>query len=259
MPTDPPPQTAQAVTASLRFRVNRWFAVFAAAGLPVLVMLGFWQLARAAEKEQALIVFEAQSQAPPTPLAALDTRDPGLLDGRRVLLTGHYLPERAFLLDNRVLQGRVGYELLMPFIDASGITVIVNRGWLLAPPTRDQLPAVDTPSGLIALRGEIHVPFDAPPKELFATEGWPSVIQTIDVASMSARAELQVFPWLVRLEPGQPGVTEADWPRVNMSPDRHRAYAAQWFLMAIALAIVFVTGGTNIRAWLAARREISTS
>ncbi len=242
-------------TDAVRWRVNLPFLLLVVLGLPFLVSLGFWQLARAAEKEQALLVIEAQRIAPPVPVGSVDLTESSRLDGRRVVLRGRYLPETPFLLDNRILAGRVGYELLMPFADVSGHVVLVNRGWLLAPPTRDQFPQIDTPAGELELRGEIHVPLSAAPGDPMASTGWPSVIQSVEVPALAVRAGMQTFPYLVRLEPGQPGVTEADWPRVNMSPDRHRAYAAQWFLMTIALAVVFVTGGTNTRAWLRARRQ----
>jgi cytochrome oxidase assembly protein ShyY1 len=251
MPIAPPPPEKRPV----RFRVNLRFAAIVALGLPLLVGLGHWQLERAAEKEQVIRLYDARRAAAPALLAELTTRDAAQIDARRVLLKGHYLPGRAFLLDNRILEGRVGYELLMPFADASGQTVIVNRGWLQAPPTRAELPEITTPPGPLELRGELHVPPGDAPPELYATDGWPSVVQAVDIPELSARAGVKAYPYLVRLEPGQPGVTAADWPRVNMTPDRHRAYAAQWFLMAIALVIVFVGGGTNIRAWLAARTE----
>ena len=51
------------------------------------------------------------------------------------------------------------------------------------------------------------------------------------------------------------GVTEADWPAVNIQPERHEAYAAQWFLMAVALVAVFLFGGTNVLAWSRRKRK----
>jgi len=251
MPTEPPPR----VNMPVRFRVNSRFAVLVVVGLPLLLALGNWQLTRAAEKEQALELLDARRKAPPASLAEFGTQDAAKLDARRVLLRGRYLPEKSFLLDNRVLDGRVGYELLMPFADSAGTTVFVNRGWLQARSTRDKLPEITTPSGTLELLGELYVTSGDARTELFATDGWPSVVQAVDVPALSARAGVQAFPHVVRLAPEQPGVTPANWPRVNMNPDRHRAYAMQWFLMAIALLIIFVIGGTNIGAWIAARRE----
>ena len=237
-----------------RFRCNLKFAVLVLALFPALISLGFWQLARAATKEQALAAFDFQRSAPPLPLSALDLSDAAPLTGRRVELRGHYLPAKAFFLDNRVLRGHVGYELLMPFADDSGQVALVNRGWLLAPPTRDKLPAITTPDERLVLQGRLYFPGTAKRQALYATTGWPSVVQGIDVEVLAAQAGVQAFPYLVLLEPGQPGVTEADWPHVNMSPARHRAYAVQWFLLAAGLLVVFAVGGTNLRPWLAASK-----
>ena len=254
MPSEAPDVVSPALHDS-RFRCNLKFAVLVLTLLPLLMSLGFWQLARATTKEQALAAFDLQRSAPPLPLAAVDLSDASPLTGRRVELRGHYLPANAFFLDNRVFRGHVGYELLMPFADASGRIALVNRGWLQAPPTRDKLPPIATPDEALVLQGRLYFPGTAKRPALYATAGWPSVVQAIDVEALAAQAGVQAFPYLVLLHPGQPGVTEADWPHVNMSPARHRAYAVQWFLLAAGLLVVFAVGGTNLRPWLATRKQ----
>jgi cytochrome oxidase assembly protein ShyY1 len=255
MPVRQPPGASGSERIPLRLRCNLRFAALVIVSLPLLITLGFWQLARAVEKEDALRLAQTRRLAPPVSIDKMDPSAGSGLDDKRVLLEGRYLAERAFLLDNRILQGQVGYELLMPFRDAKGITVIVNRGWIKAPPTREELPTFETPGEHLHLQGRIHVPASAALPDTHATPSWPTVIQAVNVPDLARLAGLEAFPFVVRLNPEQPGVTNADWPTVNMDPDRHRAYAAQWFLMAIALLVVFVTGGTNIRAWLAAHRK----
>ena len=93
-----PPASDAAVPpglAPVRFHVNRAFLFLFIVGLPLLVSLGFWQLSRAAEKEQALRVIEEQKTAPPAPIASVDARETSRLDGRRVLLRGRYQIGRA--------------------------------------------------------------------------------------------------------------------------------------------------------------------
>ncbi len=186
----------------------------------------------------------------------IDSADGAALDARLVELEGRYLPDYPFLLDNRILRGRVGYELLMPFEDRSGRTVIVNRGWLEAPPTREELPAFDTPTGTLVLQGEFHVASSRFSSGLQATASWPRVVQAVELSAMARYVQRELYPAVVRLEADQPGFSEAEWPRVNISPEKHRAYAAQWFGMALALLLVFVFGGTNLREWWNGRRAI---
>lgn len=234
---------------------NLKFAAFVVTLLPLLLALGAWQLWRAEEKSRVLAQYETRRAAPPLPLSSFVPSDGPALDGRRVELRGRFVASRSFLLDNRVWQGRVGYELITPLREETGNIVFVNRGWLLAPPLRSTLPELDTPAGELCLLGEFHVPARRRALPLYPAPGWPRVVQSIDVEEMGRLAGIEPYPHLVRLSPGQPGVTEhAEWPRVNILPQRHVAYATQWFLLAAVLLAVFLLGGTNLREWLRERR-----
>ena len=227
MPSEAPDVVSPALHDS-RFRCNLKFAVLVLTLLPLLMSLGFWQLARATTKEQALAAFDLQRSAPPLPLAAVDLSDASPLTGRRVELRGHYLPANAFFLDNRVFRGHVGYELLMPFADASGRIALVNRGWLQAPPTRDKLPPIATPDEALVLQGRLYFPGTAKRPALYATAGWPSVVQAIDVEALAAQglAALALTPshaWVAPAGGGRPvfgtNPIAFAWPRPT---GRHR-------------------------------------
>jgi surfeit locus 1 family protein len=235
-------------TGSLR--CNRNFALLVVLCLPLLIALGCWQLNRADQKTRILADYEQRSAADPLPLEAFTGFAPSALDGRRVLLRGRYLPEHSFLLDNRIFRGKVGYELISPFQERSGAVLLLNRGWLQAPPTRDQLPRIETPSGDLQLTGEFHAATAASPPPLLASAGWPRVVQAVDTAEMGRLAGIPAFACLVRVAADQPGASPADWARINLSPARHIAYAVQWFLLATGLLVVFVLGGTNLLDWM---------
>ena len=121
-----------------RFRPGIAPTLVVLALLPLLVFLGFWQLARG-EQKRVLLDSYAQRQAavPVTAGQLLSTDEPAF---RRVQLRGHFDGQHSLLLDNRVRDGKVGVELLQPFQDqASGQWLLLNRGWLpwpsrLAPP-----------------------------------------------------------------------------------------------------------------------------
>ena len=238
-----------------RLRYNIKFAALVLVLLPVLIGLGFWQLWRSAEKAEVLALLEARRGADPVGIAAARFEDPAAIDRLQVELRGQYVEDRDFLLDNRMFGGRVGYELITPFRDDSGIVVLVNRGWLPAGRTREELPPIEPVTERVSLRGEIYVPQDRRQLQLYAASGWPKLVQSVDPPRMGSIAGIEVYPWLVRLQPGQPGVTEADWPAVNIQPERHVAYAVQWFLMAVALVAVFLLGGTNVLAWSRHKRK----
>ncbi len=73
----------------------------------------------------------------------LHSADPAF---RRVHLYGQFDSAHSLLLDNRQRNGKVGIELLQPFQDrASGLWLLVNRGWL-SWPDRRVTPQFSTPS-----------------------------------------------------------------------------------------------------------------
>jgi surfeit locus 1 family protein len=81
--------------------------------LPCLLWLGVWQLHRADEKRALQMQFDAQRNAEPIDAAQLSAEPVAYT---RAQLRGEFDNAHSFLLDNRVLHGRVGYEVLTPFV-----------------------------------------------------------------------------------------------------------------------------------------------
>ena len=140
--------------AGYRFSPSLLPTAAAAAVFALLSGLGFWQLDRAAGKEERQAAFEA---------ARGTVLDETSLDGEirefaRVHLEGRYDPSHQFLQDNRTHQGRPGYYVLTPFRISSRGAVLVNRGWVPAGPDRTALPEIAAPAGALRLRGTVRVP-----------------------------------------------------------------------------------------------------
>jgi cytochrome oxidase assembly protein ShyY1 len=221
--------------------------------LPLMVALGFWQLQRASEKAELSAAWEARQQQAPVPIADLWDASAAELAYRSVRLRGHFLENEYFLLDNRILRGRFGYEVLgIMKLEAVDDLVLVNRGWIAGDPARMELPQVPLVAGEVAVAGTVYVAPGAP--YLLAEQqlqpGWPKLLQAVEMDKITtALAELDagpVFPYPVRLAQGQPGALQVDWQVVNVSPDKHRAYAAQWFTMAAVLLIFYLLRSSNI-------------
>ena len=76
---------------------------------PLLISLGYWQLDRAQEKREILAEFKANQESQPVGFEQLDV---GLnLQYRQVQFVGELDASRRVLLDNRVRNGRPGYEI----------------------------------------------------------------------------------------------------------------------------------------------------
>jgi surfeit locus 1 family protein len=241
---DTTPTTKQKFQWQLEWRI----ALFTALLLPFLVGLGLWQLERAGEKSAIAASWESRQQAAVVPLdiRAINVDE---LAYRRVLLQGEYLADRDFLLDNRIVNGRYGVEVISPFRLANGGgLVLVNRGWIEADRSRQVLPTVVPETGVLSLRGSVYV---APGTaftlgQISTGESWPRLIQALEVESLGKMLGEPLFPYTVRLEPAPQSVYRRDWPLVNSSPEKHQAYAVQWFSMAVVLALLFIWRSTNL-------------
>jgi surfeit locus 1 family protein len=167
---------------------------------------------------------------------------------RHLRLTGHYEPTVQVLLDNMTRAGRAGYEVLTPFViddasdDASaGQRVLVNRGWVLAPWDRSELPAVSIAPSPATIEGRI----DRLPRAALDlgqpawSDGRSVVVLSFpgydDIETVLGRP-VHRFQLLLR-DDQMHGYTRT-WAPETDRDERNVAYAVQWFaLAALALAI----------------------
>ncbi|HEY0962425.1 MAG TPA: SURF1 family protein [Pseudomonadales bacterium] len=237
------------MVARLRqFRFDWKLTLLTALLLPLLLSLGSWQLRREQEKLQLQEQYAARESEAPVSLAALDPDAD--LQYRRVEFSGEYDNAHSFLLDNRIHQGQVGYEAITPVLTTNGGLVLVNRGWLPQGATRADLPELRAVDGRVDLRGSVYVPVGKPLVlgSAEAGDAWPRIVQTLDVPAMATdagHAERALFPYSVRLDEGMPGVLVRDWPVISTTPEKHRAYAVQWFAMAAMLLALYLYYSTR--------------
>ncbi|MBC9252931.1 cytochrome oxidase biogenesis protein Surf1,facilitates heme A insertion [Pseudomonas alcaligenes] len=225
-----------------RFRPGVLPSVVVALLLPLLVTLGFWQLARAEEKRALLAHHEASQQAAPISLAELEQRQD--VAGVRIRLHGQFDAGHSLLLDNRTRDGRPGVELLQPFYDQpSGLWLLVNRGWLPWPDRRTP-PQFTTPEQTLELQAQVYLP----PGNAFQLQAdppgqsWPRLITRVEPEALWQQLGRGGMAHEVRLEPG-PASYQVQWPVVAMTPQTHIGYAVQWFALAAALCCLYLYFG----------------
>jgi surfeit locus 1 family protein len=195
-----------------RFRVLLPAALGCAAG----IALGQWQDGRADEKRAAAAAVQRASVA------------------------GSFVGRHTVLLDNKVRHKQPGYEVVTPLrLDGSAEHVLVNRGWIAAPRTREVLPDVRTPPGPVRIEGVVR---ERLPRLLVQGEAKGSVRQTLDIASFAAETGLRLQPRIIEQHsPLEDGLLR-EWARPDAGIDKHRSYALQWYslaALAAALGIVF--------------------
>ncbi|SBS36310.1 SURF1 family protein [Marinomonas aquimarina] len=222
-------------------RANKqvWLLLLCGLMTGLMLSLGTWQLGRADEKRK----WQAAMMQPK--VYQSDWLD-HIVDGNLLKVVGHYLPERQFLIDNKVVNGVPSYDVVTPFLASDGTLFFVNRGAVPARSNREQLPTL---SAIDALEASLLIRVYAPSKSSFrlsdaqyATAGWPKRVQYYDAdyfTQVLATGQITVvFPTEVRLEPQQLGVLTRHWHRQVLSPEKHVGYAFQWFAMAGTLMVL---------------------
>lgn len=221
---------------------EQWkLSLFVLLFLPLLIRLGFWQLDRAEERQQLLAVYQYQQNLAVENIEQLPVIDQELRY-RPVRIVGEYDAQRYWLLDNQSRAGKVGYEIIMPLQTANAEWVLVNRGWVAAPRLRSDFPVIDTPLGVVTIEGY----FSPPSKNAIFTQSldvndnqWPQRIIELNMTNAAEALSAAVYPQLLRINSDSAGAFVTDWPVINTSPEKHYGYAAQWFLMALALVFLY--------------------
>jgi surfeit locus 1 family protein len=231
-----------------RFRWPGWIVTLAAvAVVAVCVTAGNWQTRRAEYKETLAAQLDQRGAAPVAALGAgkVDAQDMAF---RRVAARGVYVAEKGILLDNRVLNGRVGYEVLMPLrIEGGDMHVLVNRGWIAAPPTRAELPKVTPPPGLQVVEGVAVLP----PERVFELgDGAPAgaVWQHLLMERYERWSGLMLQPIIVQQTGDAADGLAREWARPDTGVQKHRGYAMQWYIFAILTLILYVSLNLRRRA-----------
>jgi cytochrome oxidase assembly protein ShyY1 len=221
--------------------MNWKLATFTVTSLILFVYLGIWQLDREDEKLALMQAVESRVNQIPLSTGALLALGEQV-DGLPVRINGHYTQRQPLLKDNVVLAGRVGFEVLALFIDEStNRTFLVNRGFVPMGKTRDIPPLIPpTPFDRLTLTAHIYVS-TAVDRQYAAGEliDGQQIVQSADPRVLQASLGSPVYPYLLRLDESTPTALPRYWPVTSMSPEKHRGYAVQWFLMAIAVVIAF--------------------
>ncbi len=214
--------------------------IFCLLFLPLTIHLGFWQLDRADEKSIFLNALEAKKSQDLSVWQGDTPVEDNLFIPFEVV--GHYQPE-IFLLDNRISNGVVGYEVLSVFQLFTGEKILVNRGWIKAEKYREFLPEIASPRQLVTLAGHFYRPEGEVPilKQVPFSVDWPKRIQQVEWArinqalgdkKLSALAEFRL------VSDDQVGAYKTGWPETNMLPEKHLGYAYQWFALSAVLIIL---------------------
>lgn len=216
-------------------------------GVALTMRLGFWQLSRAAEKEQRQAEITAQMQAP---LLVTSTLLEAPLNFKRlyqrVILQGHWLPEHTVYLDNRPMNGRAGFWVLTPLQLDANTRVLVQRGWLPRHQVdRTLLPDMQTPAGQVQVQGRIAPPpsdlmtLSTTPVQMAASSELSQIRQNMELQAFEAQVGGTFAAVVLQTDEASDGLLR-DWPQITAGVEKNLAYAFQWFCLAALQLILYV-------------------
>jgi surfeit locus 1 family protein len=223
----------------IRFAPRLVPTLAAIAMIALTVFLGRWQANRADEKSALQAMLESRVREAPLALGASSGPADALLY-RRVRVSGRWVPEGQIFIDNRIHEGRAGFQVITPLrIAGSDRVALVNRGWVARTASYPAPPPVALPAA-----GDVEVSGIAtlPPKRFLELSGETvsgNVWQNLTLARYAERMRTEVLPVLVLADrPGEGLVAVTEQPDTGIA--KHREYELTWFALAATLGALWM-------------------
>ncbi|SNY31051.1 Cytochrome oxidase assembly protein ShyY1 [Paractinoplanes atraurantiacus] len=225
----------------------RWLAAlaFALAAASVMVMLGNWQLRRYEERSAINDRIDAADSVQAVPMTSILSRPtaasasgqaPGKdLAWTKVTVSGRYDTAHEIQARGRTVDGDVGYEIVTPLVLDDGTAVLVDRGWVPAPPggalAAPTVPAA--PTGTVTVVGQLHLS-ESRPAPIEQRNGRLDT-RRISVPKLAHEMPYPVYGAYVLLTEQTPA-NDAAFTRIPIDHEdawQNGGYAVQWWLFAV--------------------------
>ncbi|MBU2972705.1 SURF1 family protein [Pseudoalteromonas sp. C2R02] len=216
--------------------------------------LAEWQMQRAENKQQRLDYIAVMQNKGELDWAKLNNL-PATFNktGLQLKTTGKLDSHKYWLLDNRTLNGRAGYDVITIFYPSISNSLpfnpvnkqqalLVNFGWIPQGESRNQLPKIQLPKQEITINVQLKqgdlAGFYLSDAGLTA-QGWPKQIQFIDIHMQTEQSSQQLVSYMAYAMDKNP-LAQPHYQSVVMPPEKHHAYALQWLLIGFAALGIFI-------------------
>ena len=221
------------------------------AGVVLAASLGNWQTRRGDEKAARQAQWDEALERAPSPIAGLEEAA-GVAGNlpQRVEMTGAFVPEATVYIDNRLVDGVAGFQVVTPVAIADGMPwILVNRGWAArSMADRTRLPSAPIANGPLRVEG-VAVPHV--PRALDLGErGGPlgGIWQNLDFEAYEQASGRKVARFVVQQTNDTGDGLRRAWARPDAGVDKHRGYAFQWYsLAALIIVLTLYFGGKALR------------
>ena len=227
-----------------QLRPALWPSVVSLVIFSVALGLGIWQMERREWKRAILDRMAVNRAAAPVSLDELLKGDPLRHEYGRVKVAGTFVHDKEFYLAARSLKNKVGLQVVTPLATDDGRIVLFDRGWIPQETKDPARRAAGQVQGQVELTGIVRRNQE---RRQFAPENVPdrNVWFHVDVPLMRSMAGGKPDPKLdaffleadAAANPG--GVPVGGQTRLDI-PNDHLQYAITWFLIALAMAGVYL-------------------
>ena len=234
-------------------------AIFALAGIAVLIALGSWQISRKHWKEALIESLTQRLSAPPGALPAVaqwNSLSQTENEFRRVAFRAEFIhAQEAYVYTaGSALRPDVsgpGFWVFTPARLADGSLVVVNRGFVPQDRQKPQSRAEGQVPGAIEIAGAMRWPEERgwfAPQDDASRNIWYVRDHTMIATAKQWGAVARFF--VDQETPAPPGGLPKPGPLAVNLRNEHLQYAMTWFALAAVLGIVFIV-------WARGRRAIS--
>lgn len=222
----------------LKFKLG--FTLFCLVIISLCCVLGNWQLYRYHYKKNLLETYQQNKTSQPQPFLQLTGSD-ATLQFKQVAATGEYQNDWTVILQNKPHKNKIGYEVFTPLkMTGEKRLLLIDRGWV-PEEYNHTAPAIPAVKGQVEITGEIKLlneyQFILGNNLLAQTS--PIMMQKMDVKELASVTQQEFYPFVVHLDAADKNGFVREWEITTVMPQRHLAYAVQWFLMAFALCIAY--------------------
>lgn len=173
---------------------------------------------------------------------------------QRLRAAGQFDSDHQFLLDNIIVNSRIGYYVVTPLVlGADEPVLLVNRGWIEKTGNEFDAERIALENDTVSVRGRVGSLPRAGYKmgaAIVPGGAWPQQAVYPNLDELAAALGRGVQPFVLLMDPEDGHGFLRHWVPEEMGPARHFAYALQWFAMGAVLAALLIW---NFRTRWAAR------
>jgi cytochrome oxidase assembly protein ShyY1 len=224
----------------------RWLgaAALTVVAAVIMVLLGNWQLHRYQERSAINNRIDAADSVDAVPMTSVVARptaagaagaSPGKhLAWTKVSVSGRYDTTHEIQARARTVDGDVGFEIVTPLVLDDGTAVLIDRGWVPAPPGGAvAAPTVPpAPTGPVTVVGQIHLS-ESRPTPIERRDGRLDT-RRISLSRLAPEMPYPVYGAYVLLTEQTPAGDPA-FTRIPIDHEdawQNGGYAVQWWLFA---------------------------